>query len=89
MPKVRLFRATDGRKFALIVRVSVVYFCLEALSAQKGKKIAAIAELDVLGADGKPIHVKSGEYAMPTAKRHVAVTVREIKCSTFRNPLTG
>ena len=31
------------------------YFCLEALSAQKGKKIAAIAELDVLGADGKPI----------------------------------
>ena len=31
------------------------YFCLEARSAQKGKKIAAIAELDVLGADGKPI----------------------------------
>ena len=31
------------------------YFCLEALSAQKGKKIAAIAELDVLGADGKPV----------------------------------
>ena len=31
------------------------YFCLEALSAQKGKKIAAIAELDVLDADGKPI----------------------------------
>ena len=31
------------------------YFCLEALSAQKGKKIAAIAELDVRGADGKPI----------------------------------
>ena len=31
------------------------YFCLEALSAQKGKKIAAIAELDVLGANGKPI----------------------------------
>ena len=31
------------------------YFCLEALSTQKGKKIAAIAELDVLGADGKPV----------------------------------
>lgn len=31
------------------------YFCLEALSAQKGRKIAAIAELDVLGADGKPV----------------------------------
>ena len=65
------------------------YFCLEALSAQKGKKIAAIAELDVLGATVSQFHVKSGEYAMPTAKRHVAVTVREIKCSIFRNPLTG
>ena len=31
------------------------YVCLEALSAQKGRKIAAITELDVLGADGKPI----------------------------------
>lgn len=31
------------------------YFCLEALSAQDGGKVAAIAELEVLGIDGKPI----------------------------------
>lgn len=31
------------------------YFCLEALSAYDGTNVAAIAEFDVLGADGKPI----------------------------------
>lgn len=31
------------------------YFCLEALSSQAEDNIAAIAELDVLGADGKPV----------------------------------
>lgn len=31
------------------------YFCLEALSPQAEDNIAAIAELDVLGADGKPV----------------------------------
>lgn len=31
------------------------YFCLEALSGQDGKNVAAIAEFDVLGADGKAI----------------------------------
>ncbi len=35
--------------------VSGRYFCLEALSAQDGKEITAIAELDILGDDGKPI----------------------------------
>lgn len=31
------------------------YFCLSALSPQDDKNIAAIAELDILGADGKPV----------------------------------
>ena len=31
------------------------YFCLEALSPQTNDNIAAVAELDVLGADGKPV----------------------------------
>ena len=31
------------------------YFCLEGLSAFDGTNVAAIAELDVLGADGRPI----------------------------------
>ena len=30
------------------------YFCLEALSPQANDNIAAVAEFDVLGADGKP-----------------------------------
>ena len=31
------------------------YFCLESLSSFDGKLVSAIAELDVLGSDGKPI----------------------------------
>ena len=31
------------------------FFCLEALSPQANNNIAAIAEFDVLGADGKPV----------------------------------
>lgn len=31
------------------------YFCLEALNAQNGKEVAAIAELEVLGVDRQPI----------------------------------
>lgn len=31
------------------------YFCLQALSSQDGKNITAIAEWEILGADGKPL----------------------------------
>lgn len=31
------------------------YFCLEALSSQNGKEQASLAELEILGVDGKPI----------------------------------
>lgn len=31
------------------------YFCMEALSAQDGKTLASLAELEILGTDGKPI----------------------------------
>jgi beta-galactosidase len=31
------------------------YFCLQSLNAQDGKPYAAVAELDLLGADGKSI----------------------------------
>ena len=31
------------------------YFCLEALPPQANDNIAAVAEFDVLGADGKPV----------------------------------
>ena len=40
-------------RFATLVKGR--YFCLEALSPQANDNIAAIAEFDVLGADGKPV----------------------------------
>lgn len=42
--EVRFAQPVEGR-----------YFCLEALSPQANDNIAAIAEFDVLGADGKPV----------------------------------
>lgn len=42
--EVRFNQSVDGR-----------YFCLEALLSQNGKELAAVAELEVLGADGEPI----------------------------------
>ena len=38
LPKVRLFRATDGRKFALIVRVSVVISALRPFRHKKERR---------------------------------------------------
>lgn len=35
--------------------VETRFFCLEALNAYDGKDFAAIAELELLGADGKPL----------------------------------
>lgn len=42
--EVKFAKAAQGR-----------HFCLEALSAQDGKTLASLAELELLGADGKPI----------------------------------
>ncbi len=55
MLQVRLLRGNGWQEIRLDRQYTGRFFCLEALSAQDGKKIAAIAELDVLGADGKPI----------------------------------
>ena len=44
MQEVRFATPAEGR-----------YFCIESLSAQDGKPFAAVAELDLLGADGKPL----------------------------------
>lgn len=55
MLQVRLLRVTDGRRSVWIVSIPDASSASKALSAQDGKKIAAIAELDVLGVDGKPI----------------------------------
>ena len=64
------------------------YFCLEALSPQANDNIAAIAEFDVLGADGKPVsreHLRRIRYA--DSEKHAAVTVQpkvfDLQESTF------
>ena len=36
-------------------KVETRFFCLEALNAHDGKDFAAIAELELLGEDGKPV----------------------------------
>ena len=50
------FKAGNGwQEVRFTTPVKGRYFCLEALSPQANDNIAAIAEFDVLGADGKPV----------------------------------
>ena len=65
------------------------YFCLEALSAQDGKTEATLAELEILGADGKPIPANNGEYAMPIAKKLTGSTLLPTRYTTSKNPPAG
>ena len=46
------------------------YFCLEALNAQDGKQFAAIAEIDLLDKDGKPISHQGWSIAYVDSKEH-------------------
>lgn len=48
-------------KFSASVRGR--YFCIEGLSSFDGTNVAAIAELDVLGADGKPVSREAWKIA--------------------------
>jgi beta-galactosidase len=45
----------DTREIKFHAPVTGKYFCLESLSAHDGKPYAAVAELDLLGADGRAI----------------------------------
>jgi beta-galactosidase len=45
----------DPQEVKLPAPASGRYFCLESVDAQDGKHFAAIAELDLIGADGKPL----------------------------------
>ena len=65
-PKVRLELGTpahagsfapgpETQAITFAVPVTGRQFCLESLSAHDGKAYAAVAELDLLGADGKPL----------------------------------
>ena len=45
----------DTQEVKLSAPASGRFFCLESLNAHDGRPFAAVAELDLLGADGKPI----------------------------------
>jgi beta-galactosidase len=45
----------DAQEIKFAAPATGKFFCLESLNAQDGKPFAAVAELDLLGGDGKPI----------------------------------
>ena len=64
------------------------YFCLEALSPQANDNIAAIAEFDVLGADGKPVSrehwkIRYADSEETDAANNIATNVFDLQESTF------
>ncbi|HWH72583.1 MAG TPA: discoidin domain-containing protein, partial [Candidatus Sulfotelmatobacter sp.] len=59
------------------------YFCLETLSAQDGKPYAAIAELDLLDAAGKPLSHEGWTIA------YVDSEEREREDGTAENAIDG
>lgn len=67
---------------------SVRYFCLEALNSHGGDNYAAIAELEILGEDGKPISrqhwkVIYADSEETDAANNVATNVFDLQESTF------
>jgi beta-galactosidase len=59
------------------------YFCLESLSAFDGQPFTAVAELDVLGADGKPLSHEGWTIA------YVDSEEREREDGTAENAIDG
>ncbi len=64
------------------------YFCLEALNSQAGDNYASIAELEILGEDGKPISrqhwkVIYADSEEADAANNVATNVFDLQESTF------
>ena len=65
------------------------YFCLESLNAHDGKPYAAIAELTLLDADGKPLSHEGWTIAYVDSEERVAKTARPRTRSTARPPTSG
>ena len=64
------------------------FFCLEALNAHDGKDFAAIAELELLGEDGKPVSrqhwkVIYADSEETDAANNIATNVFDLQESTF------
>ncbi len=64
------------------------YFCLEALSAQDDKNVTAIAEWEILGADGKPVprekwRIRYADSEETRSGNHTADKIFDLQESTF------
>lgn len=69
-------------------KVETRFFCLEALNAHDGKDFAAIAELELLGEDGKPVSrqhwkVIYADSEETDAANNIATNVFDLQESTF------
>ncbi|BDW78561.1 hypothetical protein BFINE_43560 [Bacteroides finegoldii DSM 17565] len=68
--------------------VETRFFCLEALNAHDGKDFAAIAELELLGADGKPLSRQHWKVVYADSEEteeanNIATNVFDLQESTF------
>ena len=68
--------------------VETRFFCLEALNAYDGKDFAAIAELELLGADGKPLSPQHWKVIYADSEEteeanNIATNVFDLQESTF------
>lgn len=68
--------------------VETRFFCLEALSAHDGKDFAAIAELELLGVDGKPLSRQHWKVVYADSEEteeanNIATNVFDLQESTF------
>ena len=68
--------------------VETRFFCLEALNAYDGKDFAAIAELELLGADGKPLSRQHWKVIYADSEEteeanNIATNVFDLQESTF------
>ncbi len=65
------------------------FFCLESLNAQDGKPYAAVAELDLIGADGKPLSHEGWTIATWTARNASVKTARRKTRLTVKRRISG
>ena len=83
------FKAGNGWQHVKFGKeVETRFFCLEALNAHDGKDFAAIAELELLGADGKPLSRQHWKVVYADSEEteeanNIATNVFDLQESTF------
>ena len=83
------FKPGNGRQHVKFDKeVPTRYFCMEALNAYDGKDYAAIAELELLGTDGKPLSRQHWKVVYADSEEteeanNIATNVFDLQESTF------